>query len=164
MMRETSTDGVLARLRLLERMLDTPRRKDEPVIRACGTQGGLAALFLPDEKIRPMSLNCMKSVADAAIEDGGWPRLDRLRQTVHTLGKKGGPRGSKASQAARAGKERGTAPDLLAEADRGRLRLARAYTELLALADRYVEEAGREPLARHQATWREQLGMAVVDG
>ncbi|MGF6508601.1 hypothetical protein [Paraburkholderia sp. 32] len=158
-MREVSESGVLARLTLLERVLDAPRRTDEAVIQACGTQRGLAALTLPDEKIRPMSLNCMKSVAAFAIEDGGWPRLDRLRRTVHTMRKQG----TRKNRMGKDSKERRTETELLAEADRGRLRLARAYTELLALADKYVKDEGREPFARHQATWREQLGMSVVE-
>lgn len=51
------------------------------------------------------------------------------------------------------------------EADQGRLRMTKAYAELLNLAKRWLQdEAGREALARHLATWQSELGWRIVKG
>ncbi|WP_185737232.1 hypothetical protein [Burkholderia cenocepacia] len=164
-MRDLSEKGVLARYGLLERALQKPERIPATVWKALRTQRGLAALSIPDQEIRPMSLNCLKSASDSVIEEGGWQRMDGLRRKLCAYDRRprvsarGGPHG--------AGKKKDYDElySRLMEADQGRLRMTKAYAELLNLAKRWLQdEAGHEALARHLATWQSELGWRVVNG
>ncbi|WP_333985335.1 hypothetical protein [Burkholderia orbicola] len=164
-MRDLSEKGVLARFDLLERALRNPERVPATVWKALRTQRGLAALSIPDQEIRPMSLNCLKSASDSVIEEGGWQKVDGLRRKLCAhdrrprVSARGGPYGAGIK------KDYDALYSRLMEADQGRLRMTKAYAELLNLAKRWLQdEPGREALARHLATWQSELGWRIVNG
>lgn len=79
-------DSTLARFALLERALSGEKSIPASLRQASRSQGKLARLSLPDLGIEPMSLNTLKSMADVAIESGGWEKLDEMRQAyLHAI-------------------------------------------------------------------------------
>lgn len=163
-MHEASERGALVRWKLLQSASANPERLSATVTNSLRTQRSFAGLSIPDQDIHPLSLNCLKSAAEDVVEDGGWQRMDDLRRQIYSYRtrSKSSVRGRKPGDGVASDRD-----DLslkLAEADRGRLRVTKAYMELLDLTSRWLAESGREALRRHRATWQEELGLRVVNG
>lgn len=89
-----SQSNAFARYKLLHKALNGTKRMPSALLEACGSQGGLARLNLPSERITPMALNTLKSKADEVIEEGGWRKLDEMRKSYLMAGTKGGQKAS----------------------------------------------------------------------
>lgn len=128
--------SVRARDRLLARLLEGKATIPPTVATACRSQGGLAKLHLAAEGITPLSLNALKTTANAILE-GGWPKLNEMRKQVvvltETRGIRDGRRKVSAGITSRPAKGADAQSDSEAlSAERHyRLRLEAAYHDLL---------------------------------
>jgi hypothetical protein len=161
-MRDSTYASAIKKKVLLERCLDSKHSAlTQTVLPFCKSQQALAAMAIPAEGIAATSLNSLKRAADLYIEDGGWGSLDSLRRTlVATVAQR-------SRRTARQDTAHQKAQDLrrlLEEADRARLRVERAYTELLRLARLHLakDQQGLAAIARHQSIWGQRLGLAIV--
>lgn len=161
-MRDPTYTSAIKKKILLERCLDGKHSAlTRTVLPFCKSQQALAALAIPSEGITATSLNSLKKAADLYIEDGGWSSLDSLRRTlVATLDL----RSRRAARQRTVQLEVKDLRQLVEEADRARLRVERAYTELLALARSHVanDPLGQAAIARHQSIWGHRLSLTLV--
>ncbi|ABE29473.1 hypothetical protein DR64_1211 [Paraburkholderia xenovorans LB400] len=160
-MRERIKSSVLGKRKVLTTCLSNPSKADPRIIKSCTSQHALAQLAIPSENIAATSLNSMKKAADRFIEDGGWAKLNSLREAVDSISK---PPRTNAARAAEKQKELEEVRKQLLEADRTRLRISMAYTELLRLTRNLVanDPQGREAIFRHQSVWGKNLALTIV--
>lgn len=78
--------NALARYKLLKKALQGAKQIPAALLKACGSQGGLAKLDLSSEGVSPMALNTLKAKADEVIEEGGWNKLDEMRRSYLAAG------------------------------------------------------------------------------
>ncbi|MBN8240581.1 hypothetical protein JF541_15580 [Marinobacter hydrocarbonoclasticus] len=133
----------------------------DEIVEICKRQSRLAAWSVPNQRIRPVSLNTLKIAADREIEEGGWARLDALRRSIsrHLVNR---PVSKSDAQKAEINRLR----NQLEEAARARAILNRAYFDALNLlqAAAVRDEMLRAQLERHDATFKDLLGLRVVSG
>lgn len=163
-MRESIRNAALARLKLLEEAIAGLGTVPKTFIAACSSQGTFAQLQLPSREVMPLSLNALKNAADQVVV-GGWTQMDKLRLKV--LNANGGQPAS-ASLTVRTSKSEETERMriLVSNADRARLRIARAYMDLLTIASSAAtrDKQLRHELERHRALWAEEFGGPPVAG
>jgi hypothetical protein len=157
--KERSHLSVQALHKLLSSFQARDKKVPADVVAACASQGSLARFSKPDLSIRAMSINTLKSAADAVVQagKGGWVELDSIRRAIWKNSQK--PR-SLPSSISKLDRVRGKNRDLNIKLDqerRARASLVRAYTELLSITR---AAARREPelerrLARHLKTFGE---------
>lgn len=141
------TVSVLARYRMLERMLAGDKSVPQAFRASCQSQAEFAELSLLASEVQKHALNTLKSAADVLIEQGGWRRMDKMRRDCRKLEKNAG------KERGRAKRNASTEADALVIERRGRIRLEVAYVELF---KKLATIAKNDPdldsfLQRHQA-------------
>lgn len=165
--RDRNRDSTKKCYRLLTGFVDGKRTIPEAIVSACGSQGALAALSMPEKGIHKLSLNTLKGAAVAVITDGqgGWKELNRVRKIVWEIGQEQkGRRRNRVKRRKEGASDKAKENALLLEQSiRARAALTRAYSELLNIT-RHVAKKNPEisqRLKRHLAAFGD-LGFRSV--
>lgn len=122
--------------------------------KACESQPDFAAFKSTALGISRISLNQLKVAADKALkEQGGWKKLNELRKATRDY--------QLESEQPKATTREAKAVDKLGEAIRYRLRLGRAFIELLDLAERFT---GQDPSLKSELEHFKKLWFEEVSG
>lgn len=165
MVRKSSKISAYSRYKLLKTSLINPNNAPDWLIEACQTQGNLASLNKPDIGIIKMAKNSMQAAADEAIEDGGWEQLEILRiqlKDFFSTNKRKSKKNKYTISDAR--QETASYKDKLILADRHRVRLNRAYYDLMNIAQ---ESSLSNPkikrlLEKHISIYGRELGLTIL--
>lgn len=163
-MREAIKASTYARVKLMRAVLAESRTLPVEFGRACRSQGALAHLAIKELGITPVSLNSLIAAASIIVEDGGWKKFDELRRSVFAswMSSQKSPFGTARSRnRASLNEEIARLRQLADQSDRGRLRIARAYAEILRITRSAAtrDDQIKNELDRHLALWQKELGL-----
>lgn len=166
MKRVSGVTQARSRFDALKAALSAPERVPAALLKACGSQGELAGLLLPAQGIEPVSLNALKAGASKLAELGGWARLDELRVQLRSAGKVCGLIVLSEAEAKRKRRTRRNEEEKqrFEQSHRLRLRIGKAYTELLRLTAAAGARDSQTKLEfdQHVALWAETIASAAV--
>lgn len=164
-MRESNRLNVLSRLKALRDALDPDARISKALGASCRSQNAFAALKEPSLGIEDLSLNTLKLCANAYIEDGGWIELNRLRKLLHQawLATASTNKSTKRTRNSAPRSEITHLRSSIDVTDRFRLKLVRAYLDLLRVAESAATRDQQlfNELNSHRACWMKELGLPL---
>jgi hypothetical protein len=150
--------------KLLQKYEKDPSSAPRSVIAACRTQRTLAEFVMTENNIVHVALNNLIKWSEIVIEDGGYDRLDEIREKIWKHSKNTVKQTVTPKKSAEITRKESV--ECWDQSERERLIIERAYFELLAILRHraMAEPKLRDQLDRHIAKFSLKRYLTVVDG